>query len=60
VTCGLTGDATDRIVVHGLHKVTTTYTVGLDAAGHCTLRRDGDDWAPWQVLKAALEPLLFG
>ena len=36
------------------------YSVGLDDGGICRLRRDADYLDPWQVLKAALEPLLFG
>lgn len=47
-------------VGQGLQRPTTTYTVGLDGQGVCKLRHGETDWDPWQVLKAALEPLLFG
>ena len=36
------------------------YEVKLNDEGVCKLRADGTDFDPWQVLKVALEPLLFG
>ncbi len=60
VRCALTGTAADQLAVWDAERdTTTTYTVGLDARGVCKLRRDDDELDPWQVLKAALEPLLF-
>ena len=35
------------------------YTVKLDDMGCCKLWSDGQSFDPWQVLKLALEPLLF-
>ena len=38
----------------------TTYTVRLDNTGHCKLwSEQQQSFDPWQVLKLALEPLLF-
>jgi hypothetical protein len=36
------------------------YTVGLDENGTCRFRQEAEQLDPWQVLKAMLEPLLFG
>ncbi|MBI2187324.1 MAG: hypothetical protein HYU37_09445 [Acidobacteria bacterium] len=55
----LAGDAVDHIVVRDINKNQTSYTVGLNTLGECMLRRNGEELQPWQVLKAALEPLLF-
>ena len=44
----------------GLPQASVSYKVGLDDNGTCKLRLNGVDRDPWQVLKAALEPLLFG
>ncbi len=52
-------DGLDSISVR-TPKGETLYTVGLTDNGACKLRRDGTELDPWQVLKAALEPLLFG
>ena len=37
----------------------TTYTVRLDDTGCCKLWSEDQSFDPWQVLKRALEPLLF-
>jgi hypothetical protein len=44
----------------GLPLPTTTYGVRVDDEGECRLHKGGVDFLPWQVLKMALEPLLFG
>jgi hypothetical protein len=43
--------------VNGRNEV--RYTVGLDSNGVCKFRRGDEVLDPWQVLKAALEPLFF-
>ena len=57
----LAGDAAGQIGVRdAATNTTTTYTVGLDGVGVCKFRHDGEESDPWQVLKTALESLLFG
>ena len=38
----------------------TIYTVRLDDTGRCKLWSEDQSFDPWQVLKKALEPVLFG
>ena len=45
-----------RVTYQGLE---TTYTVRLDSEGSCKLWCEDQSFEPWQVLKKALEPLLF-
>jgi hypothetical protein len=47
-------------VGRGLQRPTIKYEVRLNDQGVCKLRHDNTDFDPWQVLKSALEPLLFG
>lgn len=51
----------DQIVIEGHgHTVPIVVTTTLDDNGACVLARDNAIGAPWQVLRAALEPLFFG
>ena len=43
----------------GSRGTETIYTVRLDDTGHCKLWSEDQSFDPWQVLKRALEPLLF-
>lgn len=54
-------DALSRVSTCGPNAVNeVVYTVGLDADGLCRFRRGDEHIDPWQVLHAALAPLLFG
>ena len=57
----VTGDDLRRIAI-GTHRNPdkAVYALALDADGACRFKLGEELLAPWQVLKAALEPLLFG
>ena len=54
----LTDTEPEGILVKG-QDAEVIYTVKLDDMGCCKLWSDGQSFDPWQVLKLALEPLLF-
>ena len=49
-----------RISVRAWQGEEAMYTVGMDDTGICRFRNGVDQLDAWQVLKAALGPLLFG
>ena len=51
---------TDLNAIQVKHRETeTTYTVRIDDSGRCKLWHENQSFDPWQVLKTALEPILF-
>jgi hypothetical protein len=56
----VTDDLARISVVGGRTNEQTVYTVGLDDNGICRFQIGNMRLDAWQVLKAALEPILFG